>query len=451
MNSLESLIYSKTGKRMSKQKLILISKGFLLLCVLGFSIPLFDETNGFGAIAYFLSDQTLLYKSIGVGLLAFCISVAASIIHSVTELFILKQSSKKSDFIDRCLFIVSMITTVFSFFAATHLPEEEVELTSGFSFIVLGLIASFSVYLYSTMLDENLSIQREEKRSYWLFALPAIVFYFGVMTFPSIFSVILSLTNYSGGNLFEKGALSFIGFKNYIKVFNDQYFYISLKNNLWIVLVSVFGQLPLGFLLAYVLTRGLVKKVDFFQTMIYLPCVMSTVVIGILFQTFFSAHGAWTEIMQHFNPNYQWSMNSHPIIPVLFVMLWMYTGTYLIIFMANLQKIDTQVIEAATIDGATEWQVLWHIIFPQLSGVFVTSAILAISGSLKSFDLIYVMTGGGPAKQTYVLSLYMFDKAFSGAADYPMANTISTIMVAISMVLIVIVKSLEKKFGAKED
>ena len=155
--------------------------------------------------------------------------------------------------------------------------------------------------------------------------------------------------------------------------------------------------------------------------------------------------------MKWFNPAYEWTMNSQPMIPVLFVILWMYTGTYLIIFMANLQKIDPQIMEAATIDGATEWQVLWHIIFPELSGVFVISAILAISGSLKSFDLIYVMTGGGPAKQTYVLSLYMFDKAFRGASDYPMANTISTIMVVISLILIGIVKTLEKKFGAKEE
>lgn len=301
------------------------------------------------------------------------------------------------------------------------------------------------------MSPTKLSAEREEKRAYWMLCLPAIIFYFAVMTFPSLFSVFLSVTDYKGGELFKKGALSFVGFKNYLKVFRDPYFYVSLKNNLWVVLISVFGQLPLGFFLAYILTRGLVKYKDFFQTMIYLPCVISTVVIGILFQSFFSSHGVWVEILQKFNPSYEWSMNRHPMVPVLIVMLWMYTGTYLIIFLANLQKINPEVMEAATIDGATEWQTLWNIIFPQLSGVFVTSAILAISGSLKSFDLIYVMTGGGPAKQTYVLSLYMFDKAFNGAADYPMANTISTIMVVISLILIIIVKSVEKKFGASEE
>jgi raffinose/stachyose/melibiose transport system permease protein len=294
------------------------------------------------------------------------------------------------------------------------------------------------------------SIMKEERSAYWMLVLPALLFYFAVMTFPTFFSVALSFTNYKGGSLFREGAFHFVGLKNYIRVFHDKLFYLSLKNNMFIVLISVFGQLPLGFALAYILSREFVRGKDFFQTMIYLPCVISTVVIGILWQTFFSSHGAWTEVMKLLNGNYEWSMNAHPMIPVLFVILWMYTGTYLIIFLANLQKIDTQIIEAAKIDGATEWQILWHIIFPELTGVFVTSAILAISGSLKSFDLIYVMTAGGPAKQTYVLSLYMFDKAFTGSPNYPMANTISTIMVIISLILILLVRRAEKAFGTQE-
>ena len=439
---------------MNKKNIILVSKACLLLSMLGFCIPVFDEANGFAALIYFLgAGEGALYVSIGIALILCFLAMAASILFS--SLYFIRgkneNHTKLTAAADWALMGLIILTSLFSFIAVKKFTDEDVEFSTGFYFMVYGMAAHIIVYLYSTLLGENLSTKSEEKRAYWMLSLPAILFYFGVMTFPSIFSVVLSLTNYSGGSLFEAGALKFVGFKNYMKVFADQYFYISLKNNFWIVLVSVFGQLPLGFFLAYVLTRGLVKGRDFFQTMIYLPCVISTVVIGILFQTFFSSHGAWTEIMKWINPSYEWTMNSQPMIPVLFVILWMYTGTYLIIFMANLQKIDPQIMEAATIDGATEWQVLWHIIFPELSGVFVISAILAISGSLKSFDLIYVMTGGGPAKQTYVLSLYMFDKAFRGASDYPMANTISTIMVVISLVLIGIVKTLEKKFGAKEE
>ena len=88
---------------------------------------------------------------------------------------------------------------------------------------------------------------------------------------------------------------------------------------------------------------------------------------------------------------------------------------------------------------------------PALSGVIVTTAILAISGSLKTFDLIYAMTSGGPAGQTRVLSLYMYQSAFQGAPNYPLANAISTVMVLISIVLIVITRRLGKTFGSKEE
>ena len=95
-------------------------------------------------------------------------------------------------------------------------------------------------------------------------------------------------------------------------------------------------------------------------------------------------------------------------------------------------------------------QVLWHIILPALSGVIVTASILAISGSLKAFDLIYVMTGGGPANRTTVLSLFMYDKAFKGAPNYPVANAISTLMVIISFSLIGLTKFVESKVGGRE-
>nr|WP_052295885.1 sugar ABC transporter permease [Parasphaerochaeta coccoides] len=299
----------------------------------------------------------------------------------------------------------------------------------------------------------SLSSQREKQVAYWVLVLPGVLIYFAVMTFPTIFSVLMSVSNYAGGTLFGnvRNPLRLTGFSQYGRMFNDPYFYLALKNNMYIVLISVFGQIPLGFILAYILYRGLVKGKDFFQTMIYLPCVISTVVIGNLWKSFFSPYGAFPEIIRKlFNPAYEATLSTYPMFRVLFVILWMYTGTYLIIFMANLQKIDSSVIEAARIDGATEGQTLRHIILPALSGVIVTSAILAISGSLKSFDLIYVMTSGGPANRTSVLSLYMYQKAFMGAPNYPMANAISTVMVVISFILIGLTQFAEKKFGGRE-
>ncbi|GMO59795.1 MAG: sugar ABC transporter permease [Treponemataceae bacterium] len=295
--------------------------------------------------------------------------------------------------------------------------------------------------------------KNEEHAAYLLFVLPALIIYVSVMAFPTVFSVILSLTNYSGGKIFGNSTLAFAGFKSYIRMFTDPsgYFYIALKNNLYIVLVSVFGQIPLGFIIAYVLSRKIVKGNDFFQTVVYLPNVISPVIIGILFKAFYLNNDSVVmEILRKFNPEAS-NSGGNPMIPVLIVMLWMYTGMYVIIFLANLQRIDTSIIEAAKIDGASEGQALYHIIFPALSGVIVTSAILAISGSLKSFDLIYVMTGGGPASRTSVLSLYMYKSAFQGAPDYPLANAISTVMVILSFILIGLTQAVERKFGGKED
>jgi len=286
----------------------------------------------------------------------------------------------------------------------------------------------------------------ERRFSYLVLVLPALVIYLFVMAFPTVFSVGLSLTNYSGGKIFGNPRLSFAGFKSYATIFSDPYFFMSLKNNLLVVLMSVFGQIPLGFILAYILARGLIKGTDFFQTMIYLPNVISSVIIGILFNNFFlTSNSVVLEIQRFFNPAAEFMVNKNPMLPVLLVMLWMYTGTYLIIFMANLQKIDTAIIEASKIDGANEIQTLFYIILPAMSGVIVTTAILAISGSLKSFDLIFVMTQGGPAHRTSVLALYMYEKAFRGAPNYPVASAISTVMVIISFILILIIRKAEKK------
>lgn len=295
----------------------------------------------------------------------------------------------------------------------------------------------------------------EESLAFWLLALPAVLIYLFVMAFPTLVSLGLSLTNYTSGQLFASDTkMDFVWFKHYLRMFGDEYFWIALQNNFGIVAVSVLGQIPLGFVLAYVLYRKLVAWTGFWQTVLYIPVIISTIVVGILWQTIFSPiAGPITSTMRMLIPGWENNLMNDPNIamyPVLFVILWMYTGTYMIIFLANLQRIDASIIEAARIDGANEFQVLRRIILPALSGVIVTSAILAISGSLKSFDLIFAMTSGGPAHRTSVLALYMYDNAFRGAPDYGLANAVSTFMVVLSFILIAITQMVERKFGGKE-
>ena len=293
-------------------------------------------------------------------------------------------------------------------------------------------------------------LRTEERRAYWLLVLSA-AHLLVCRSFPTVFSRPKPHQLQRRTDLRRPG--NQLCWTSALCADVQIYFWISLKNNIYIMLVSLFGQIPLGFLFAYVIHRKLVKQRDFFQTMIYLPSVISTIVIAILWQSFFSPYGPFTELVQKFIPNWENELFFDPhkaILPVLFVILWMYTGTYLIIFLANLQKIDPALIEAARIDGATEWQVLTRIILPCLSGVILTTAILAISGSLKSFDLVFAMTAGNPARRTSVLSLYMYDNAFRGAPNYPRANAISVSMVLLSLALIWIVQLTEERFGGRE-
>ncbi len=294
----------------------------------------------------------------------------------------------------------------------------------------------------------------EKRLAYTVLVLPAVIIYLAVVAFPTVFSVLLSLTNYNGGVIFGNPDIQFVGIRSYVWMFTEpaHNFYMALKNNMLIVGVSVFGQIPLGFLLAYILARKLIRRgTSFFQTMIYLPNVISSIIIGVLFNAIiYGRSSVLMDIRRIFDPAAVYAISSNPMVPVLIVILWMFTGFYMIIFLDNMQRIDPAVIEAARIDGAKESGILWHITLPALSGVIITTAILAISGSLRTFDLLYAMTNGGPAGQTRVLSLYMYQSAFQGAPNYPLANAISTVMVLISIVLIVITMGLGKVFREEE-
>ena len=280
---------------------------------------------------------------------------------------------------------------------------------------------------------------------YVAFVLPALSVYLAIIAFPIISSVGLSFTNY---NIYKNLAI-WTGLANYIKIFKDPVFWFSMRNNFFVIFVSVFGQIPLGFALAYFIYRKIVKRSDFFQAMVFLPTVISTIIIGILWSKMFSPIGVVPRIIQAItnNPSYSMTiMNSKNLamIPIGFVLLWVYTGTYLIIFLANLQNIDPNIIEAAQIDGATDGQIFRKIIVPQLYGVIVLTSILAISGSLKSFDLLFAMTGGGPAYYTNLLSIYMYNYSFI-YYNYGVGSAVSTVMVILSIVLVILIRFARRK------
>ncbi len=287
-----------------------------------------------------------------------------------------------------------------------------------------------------------------KRASYALLTLPSVFIYALVIVFPVVFSFVLGFTEWSGF-----GAPVFTGLSNYRKMLTDLVFLHGLRNNMLIVAVSVFGQIPFGFVLAYIIYRGLVKWGDFFQTMIFLPITVSAIVVAKLWNQFFSPAGMVTAIARILqdDPRFVFAIfedRALAIVPVLVVILWYYTGIYMVIFLANMQKISPAVIEAAIVDGAKERQILFRVVMPQMTNILFTTAVFAIAGSLKSFDLIFAMTGGGPANYTTVIAIYMYLNTFK-YYNYGFGSAVSIMIVILSLGLITLIQSVYRYFEAK--
>lgn len=282
---------------------------------------------------------------------------------------------------------------------------------------------------------------KNKRASYFALLMPAFLIYVFIVLFPIIVSVGLSFTKW---RLYRYH--SFVGLKNYIYVLTDPVFLKALWNNIQIMLLSVLGQIPLGILLAYLIYRQWVKGTKFFEMMIFLPITISSVVIALLWGRIFSPVGIYTSLIRSLsgNPDYVvkiFESSKYAMLPILVVLLWQHTSLYMVIFLANLQRIPESVLEAAVIDGAKESTIIKKIILPSLAVVIFTSSVLAISGSLKSFDLVYAMTEGGPSNYTYVMAIYLYQQTFN-FSNYGTGSAVSIIIVIISVGLISVARYL---------
>jgi multiple sugar transport system permease protein/raffinose/stachyose/melibiose transport system permease protein len=287
-----------------------------------------------------------------------------------------------------------------------------------------------------------------KRASYFALLLPAFIIYMAIIIFPIFMSLGLSFTEWRRFQM-----TGFNGLDNYIEIVSDPVFRRSLWNNIQIMLISVFGQIPLGILLAYLLHRKWVKGTKFFEFMIFLPITISSVVIALLWNRVFSPVGIYTTFVRMVtgNPDYVvriFESEQFAMIPILVVLLWQHTSLYMVIFLANLQRIPNSVFEAAVIDGAKESTIIFKIVLPALSAVIFTTSVLAISGSLKSFDLVYAMTGGGPVNYTYVMALYLYQHTFT-FHNYGKGSAVSIIIVLLSVGLISLVRNIYGKAQKK--
>jgi raffinose/stachyose/melibiose transport system permease protein len=264
--------------------------------------------------------------------------------------------------------------------------------------------------------------------------LPSLLIYALFVFVPVLWSAYYGFFNWSG-----IGAAKFIGLKNYVEIFHDSVFWRALKNNVIFVLASVFGQLPIALVLAIILHKN-TRLQRFLRSAIFVPMVLSSVIIGMIWQYIYHTQiGILNFMLDDLGLSswkLQWLSDEHiAIFSLVPPLIWSFVGLYVIIFSSAFQNIPGDIHDAALIDGATGARKLFSITLPMIWSTIQVAIILCISGSLKSFDLVYIMTKGGPAHATELLATYMYNSTFS-VYRYGYGSAISTSIVLISLIFI---------------
>lgn len=294
------------------------------------------------------------------------------------------------------------------------------------------------------------SSSRKRLKSFFtigLFISPALIVYSVYVLYPIINTLIYSFYEWDG-----MGVGVFVGFENYLNLFKDAVFLTALKNNTWVVLTSVFAQIPLGLIMALMLFAP-IRGIKLFSSIYFFPFLMSTVAVGLLWVLMFDPiNGLINQLISLFGfENVAWlSQTNTALFAVLLVIVWQFAPFYMILFKAAIVGIPEDLYEAAEIDGASPLTKFFHITLPLLMPTIVSSSILAVVGSLKSFDIFYIMTGGGPNHGTELLGTYMFKQAFINF-NMGYASAIAFIMFFLSLMVTIIIQVMDyyrKKKGA---
>lgn len=243
-----------------------------------------------------------------------------------------------------------------------------------------------------------------------LFLLPSLILFVVFVLVPVVQAAHYSLYKWNGlGSLDD-----YIGLKNYQTLFNDPIFVQAVKNNFLIAILSLLLQLPLAIALALLINRKLPGR-TFFRTVFFLPYVLAPVVVGLIWAFIYNPqNGLITGLLHQFSPQAippAYLANRDTVLYAVFAAItWEFFGFHLILYLAGLQNIPDELVEAARVDGANRWQVIRHVTLPLLGSTIRLSAFLSILGSLQYFDLIYVMTFGGPAgtNASQVMAFYQY-------------------------------------------
>jgi raffinose/stachyose/melibiose transport system permease protein len=268
----------------------------------------------------------------------------------------------------------------------------------------------------------------------FLFIAPALIFFFIFVMYSAFYTVYASFFQWDGIN--DK---LFTGLANYYRMFtSDQAFFMSMRNSLYWTLFTVFPQMLLGFVLAFLLNSR-IPGGTIFRAVFYVPAIVSPVVVGVVWQRIYNPFGGflsdlgfaigWRFLQQPFLTNFHTA-----IFAVIAVNVWQWTGFSMVLYLAGLQGIPNEIIEAAQLEGARRWQIARKIVWPMLRHVHLTLILLGVIGTLQTFPLIYTLTHGGPNHATEMLPNYIFQQAFH-LQSMGYASALSVVLLFLCLIL----------------
>lgn len=294
-----------------------------------------------------------------------------------------------------------------------------------------------------------MNVLKVSKTTIGVFILPALILYVAIVFVPIVVSFYTGMLDWNG-----IGESKFVGLDNYKTIlFDDPLFWPAVRRTLLYAVASMI-EIPFCLMMAVLLNRY-VRKSNTLVSIYFTPVILSVVVIGQLWKTIYnptSMGGMLNQLLTSVGlESWTHTWLSEPNIAIYciyFVSLWQYFGYHLLIQFTGVQNIPNEIYEAAKIDGADGFKADRYITLPMIVPIFKISIVLAFIGSLQSFDMIWVMTGGGPAHATDVIATYMYTSSFL-SQKFGYGSALASLLVVLCLVVTVIINGIMNKVDKK--
>ncbi len=273
---------------------------------------------------------------------------------------------------------------------------------------------------------------QQEKITAWLFLTPALILLGVFVFYPIGYLFYLSFTTGS----FTTEGIQWSGLRNYIRLFVNPDFWQVIGNTIYFTVATVIPSLILPLIIAVFLNQTIAAR-SFLRTIYFLPSITSLVAVGLGFRWLFQNQGPVNTLLINFDLNpIPWLNSTFWAMPVLILLsTWQQLGFNMVVFLAGLQTIPKMRYEAAELDGADSLAKFWYITLPGLQPTLLFTTITTIIFTLRSFEQVYVVTGGGPLNSTNLLVYYIYQEAFA-RFDFGYAAAAATVLLMVTLLLV---------------